>query len=430
MMRGGKSRSVVCAIVIATLWGSIWDSPAGATITAIGDIVPLYDDSDPWSVSGDLIIGAVADANLVISGGSQVTDDRGFIGLSSNEFVVPEVTVTGAGSLWQNGSNLVIGSVGRGALIIENGGRVTSPSSSVASGPNSGGMVRVTGSGSLWDSDLFRVGEAGIGTVYIEEGGRVTSHTAVLGGGATAAGMVLVSDANSTWENLADPNTGLGGDLSVNYYLGVGNGGHVVSGTGLVNGEVVVDGEGSLWENQTSIQLGLPGTGSLSITNGGTVTTSNAIVGSDPNGEGAIVVDGSGSTLEVEQELDVGLYGNASMSVSDGGRVSAMISMMGAEAGSTAAVTVAGTDSSWSGWGATFVGVRGTASLTVSDGAMVYDPKAGRAIEKRTVPMETARGICELAEKMGIYVQAYPGEGYFAAARTKYTGLYEDSVKV
>jgi Cof subfamily protein (haloacid dehalogenase superfamily) len=70
------------------------------------------------------------------------------------------------------------------------------------------------------------------------------------------------------------------------------------------------------------------------------------------------------------------------------------------------------------------------APLIVYNGAMVYDPKAGRAIEKRTVPMETARGICELAEKMGVYVQAYPGEGYFAAARTKYTGLYEDSVKV
>lgn len=70
------------------------------------------------------------------------------------------------------------------------------------------------------------------------------------------------------------------------------------------------------------------------------------------------------------------------------------------------------------------------APLILYNGAMVYDPKAGRALEKRTIPTEAARGICRMAEEMGIYMQAYPGEGYFAAARTKYTGLYEDSIKV
>ncbi len=70
------------------------------------------------------------------------------------------------------------------------------------------------------------------------------------------------------------------------------------------------------------------------------------------------------------------------------------------------------------------------APLVIYNGAMVYDLKAARIVEKRTVPMEAARGICEMAESLGIYVQAYPGEGYFAAERTKYTGEYEKSVKV
>ncbi len=70
------------------------------------------------------------------------------------------------------------------------------------------------------------------------------------------------------------------------------------------------------------------------------------------------------------------------------------------------------------------------APLIVYNGAMVYDWREKRAIEKRTVPMEAARGILKMAEALGIYVQAYPGEGYYAAARTKYTGQYEASIKV
>jgi hydroxymethylpyrimidine pyrophosphatase-like HAD family hydrolase len=46
------------------------------------------------------------------------------------------------------------------------------------------------------------------------------------------------------------------------------------------------------------------------------------------------------------------------------------------------------------------------------------------------IPAETARGICRMAEEHGIYIQAYPGEGYFAQTHTRYTDLYEDSIKV
>lgn len=70
------------------------------------------------------------------------------------------------------------------------------------------------------------------------------------------------------------------------------------------------------------------------------------------------------------------------------------------------------------------------APLIVYNGAMVYDLKQSRALETRPISADVARGICKMAEALGIYVQAYPGEGYFAARRTKYTGLYEDSIKV
>ena len=70
------------------------------------------------------------------------------------------------------------------------------------------------------------------------------------------------------------------------------------------------------------------------------------------------------------------------------------------------------------------------APIIAYNGALVYDLSTHRALQSLVIPSESARGICRMAEERGIYVQAYPGEGYFAQAHTKYTGLYEDSVKV
>ena len=70
------------------------------------------------------------------------------------------------------------------------------------------------------------------------------------------------------------------------------------------------------------------------------------------------------------------------------------------------------------------------APVITYNGAMVYDMEKGTALNSLTIDLETARGICSMAEEMGIYIQVYPGEGYFAQERTKYTELYENSIKV
>jgi Cof subfamily protein (haloacid dehalogenase superfamily) len=70
------------------------------------------------------------------------------------------------------------------------------------------------------------------------------------------------------------------------------------------------------------------------------------------------------------------------------------------------------------------------APIIAYNGAMVYDLAHGRVLNSAAIPMETARGICRMAEENGIYIQAYPGEGYVAEARRPYTKLYEDSIKV
>ena len=70
------------------------------------------------------------------------------------------------------------------------------------------------------------------------------------------------------------------------------------------------------------------------------------------------------------------------------------------------------------------------APMVLFNGGMVYDHRTGRTVSRNDVPLETAREILRMAEEHGIYAQAYPGEGYFAAERTKYTEMYENHIKV
>lgn len=70
------------------------------------------------------------------------------------------------------------------------------------------------------------------------------------------------------------------------------------------------------------------------------------------------------------------------------------------------------------------------APMVLFNGGMVYDHRTGRTVSRNDVPLETARRILEMAENEGVYAQAYPGEGYFAGERTRYTEMYEAHIKV
>ena len=70
------------------------------------------------------------------------------------------------------------------------------------------------------------------------------------------------------------------------------------------------------------------------------------------------------------------------------------------------------------------------APLIVYNGALVYDLSAGRAVSRASIPAETARGICRMAEKRGLYAQAYPGDGYYCREKCEYTYKYEKSIRI
>ena len=142
------------------------------------------------------------------------------------------VTVTGAASSWSNAAGVVVGGLGTGTLTIQDGGTVTGGGGSVGQSAGSTGTVMVTGPGSSWSNGLsggLNIGSFGTGTLTIANGGRViniTNFAANIGNGAGSQGIVTVTGAGSTWSNSSGVNIGNLGTGT----LTVAEGGTVTSG--------------------------------------------------------------------------------------------------------------------------------------------------------------------------------------------------------
>jgi T5SS/PEP-CTERM-associated repeat protein len=123
-----RTPTVLSVLLAAAV--SFWlpATPALGLIAGTGDITPAYDDSLPWRIFGDLFIGNTADANLVVTNGSQILDvNDAFIAYTPASTAT--MLVTGLNSRWINSGNLFIGGSetqagGAGILTISSGGRV------------------------------------------------------------------------------------------------------------------------------------------------------------------------------------------------------------------------------------------------------------------------------------------------------------------
>jgi T5SS/PEP-CTERM-associated repeat protein len=230
--------------------------------------------------NGTLNVTTGANANV---NGQNATSTLGYAGGSTGT-----VAVSGTGSTWSSG-NMYVGYLGTGTLGITNGGQVNS--GSVALGYDSAasnGAVTVSGANSTWTTDDLSIGSSGLGIVDITDGGRVLirgpGENVFLGeklGTGTltvdGTGSVLRGDAPTTHVNMY---IGLAGTGALN----ITGGGQVSSTLGVVGaylsagvGTVIVDGTGSTWSNTLSVSVGYPGSGSLTVSNGGTVNVSGTL---------------------------------------------------------------------------------------------------------------------------------------------------------
>jgi len=351
-----------------------YDTNSTGTVTVTGT-------GSTWTNLAAVAVGSGGNGTLIIEKGGAASNSTGVIGYDPG--AVGAVMVTGAGSTWVNHHELFVGQHGTGTLSIENGASVSNTFGIIGRHAGSTGATMVTGAGSTWaNADPLTVGAGGNGSLAVADRGTVSSRGGYIGDESGSNGSVLVSGAGSTWTNHSFLVVGQEGTGS----LIVEDGGSVTNTVGRIGrqagsaGAVTVAGVGSTWTNSDDLNVGVSGRGTLTIADGGIVTSKNGQIGVNPNSTGAVTVTGPGSAWTNSNEvnngyLDVGVAGHGTLTIADGGSVTSRISHIAREDGSTGTATVTGADSTWHS-GELTVGGLGGGTLLVADGGTVISGSA------------------------------------------------------
>ncbi len=328
----------------------------GADVDGDGEVSVTGTGSEVAS-GGQIIIGNLGLGELTVSAGGNVSSASGHSVVAG--FYADSngtITVTGEESELNSGSYITIGHLGTGLLAVSSGGSASSASGQnifVGADVDGDGEVSVTGTDSEVASggDVI-IGNLGLGELTVSAGGVVSSATGyavTIGSASTGDGTVTVTGGGSTLE--------IGGETWVGS-LGVGlltisNGGAVntssgynsyigafVGGSGTVN----VTGAESQFEAGSHIVVGSEGTGTLTVSNEGSVVSAtgyNIIVGHINTGNGSIAITGSNSTLQSGKNISIGNAGTGTLTVSASGAVSATSSVTIAnQSGSTGTLNI------------------------------------------------------------------------------------------
>lgn len=268
----------------------------------------------------------VDNADLYLESGFTLTNNSALIGKTGEGEVKAQ-----SGSIWKTLGSLRVGGAGLGILTAAAGAQVESAEARVGAGP-AGGSVSLA-SGAKWYTGNLAVGAGGPGMIL--NSGELLSDLAIIGfeGGPNNFVSILGSTAGSsraTWHlvgaTVGDRGEGwlgaiLGGSINAEAYL------QIAARNGS-RGEVLVDG----FQNNKSSDLiasqlivGKQGSGTLVITNGGSVTAGQMQIGPVPGSKGIVRVDGVytdassevPSSLHVEGDLQIGWNGASGFGIGD-----------------------------------------------------------------------------------------------------------------
>ncbi len=143
----------------------------------------------PTLTAGTIVVGVThsgstpAPDSMTISNGAIVNDLNGYIGDHGSATKVSNgvVTVTGAGSQWNNSGTLEVGHNGNGTLNISAGGSVSAAVGVIGANGFSTGTVNLSGNGSTLTSSFLNVGLNGTGTLTVGSGTTVTAPQILIG---------------------------------------------------------------------------------------------------------------------------------------------------------------------------------------------------------------------------------------------------------
>jgi T5SS/PEP-CTERM-associated repeat protein len=291
------------------------------------------------------------------------------------------VNVTNTLKIWSggtvnlNGGTIQSGSLDRVGTFSWTAGtlRLTNQSPIIETAANPFGDTLSVSAGKVFQiSQHLTVGETSGGTLTISSGGQVSNSNAYVGRNSGSTGAVTVDGSGSTWTSSA-------------VYLGGSD--TAAGGTGVlnVNTGATVDIANTLkiWSGGTvnlnggTIQTGsLDKVGTFSWTAGTLrLTNQSPIIETGANPFGASLSVAAAKIFQISQDLTVGGTTGGTLTISNGGQVSNSNAYVGRNSGSTGTVTVDGSGSTWTSSALYLAGsdtaAGGTGVLNVNPGGAV-----------------------------------------------------------
>ncbi|TCT02277.1 autotransporter-associated beta strand repeat-containing protein, partial [Aquabacter spiritensis] len=340
----------VTGTIASALGGTAGLEKAGAgTLTLTGNN----------AITGTTVVSA---GSLVFAGG---TSTAGGFTIGRDVATSGAATLTGAATSLDLGTSnlMIVADKGTGEFTIAAGAVLTSGEGYVGYDTGAVGHATVTGIDSRWDvTNSLYVGYYGTGTMEISGGASVTAAYAVIGyydDNSGATGTLTITGPGSSLD--------LGtGEFDVGYYNGgsvtVSNGATLTTGVayigvysgsvGTYNSSVTVTGEGSTWNlNGQDLYLGYyedNTSGTLVVSDGGKVESGAVWLGYYDISRGSVTVTGAESMLDSgSNDFYAGYYGDGTITVAAGGTILSGDLYLGNNTGRSGTLTVTGAGSSF-----------------------------------------------------------------------------------
>lgn len=254
----------------------------------------------------------------------------------------PSVTIT---------NQLNVANATTAALTVGNNATLSATGTYVIVGNQAGavGTIVVSGASAAFKTTAFlAIGNNGTGTVAASNGAVVTTGQISIGQFSGGKGILSVASGAIV--------TSVGTFDTLGNFLGS-------------VGPLTVDGSASLFPPLVSCRSaaaarGNSGSGTLSVSNGGSVSVAGLTLASGNTGDGKLIVSGSGVVVSSKQ-INLGQAGFATASILSGGTLSgtSILDAIGNGVGATGSLVVSGAGSLWKSAGTLLVGNNSTAAL-------------------------------------------------------------------
>lgn len=297
--------------------------------------------------------------------------DNAFINTSGAN--APVVSLSGAVA-----AQVTLGTTsGSNGTLTVNGGTLSSTSGTIASAAGSTATVTVTGSGAQWTNSAgVAVGGKGAGTLVVSDKASVSGTNIVVGANGGASGTLRVESGGTVT-----------GAISI---------GNLPTSTGTAT----VTGAGSQWNSSSTstAYVGQNGTGALTISNGGAVSSGVIIIGNNATSVGTVRVEGGGTLTTAT--------GNATL---------------GTAAGANGQATITGAGSTWNITKGTLqIGYSGTGQVTIADQGSVIVGANVYVTSGSSLRVESKGSLTSLTGNIGS-ITASPGTAVVTGAGTTWT---------